>query len=253
MRRPTVAIALAGALALPGALRAQTAEPAPHVVASATAQRSVRPDLATLTLQLNRTGPTATLAARAVAFKADSLRRALEALGIPRDSIVSPGRQSWWWWGRPRMEVIPGPGTFDEQGRLLRQDTTFRSHEHLQLRIRDLTLVGRVIDLAFAHGITDLTNLQFSATDTEAVRLEVLAEATRMARARAETAAAASGARLGRMLSLGTQGPAASRYDGLVLEGLTVSGSGRPAGQTQINEPAIQVTETVNARWELVQ
>src|SRR6266704_3354444 len=44
-----------------------------------------------------------------VASRADSLRRALATLGIPRDSLVN--RSRWYWW-RGRIEVIAGPVKF---------------------------------------------------------------------------------------------------------------------------------------------
>src|SRR2546426_11211795 len=77
---------------------------APEVRTAATVQRSVQPNLATVTLQFTAEGSTPGEAGRHLASRADSLRRALATLGIPRDSLVN--RSQWYWW-RGRIETIP--------------------------------------------------------------------------------------------------------------------------------------------------
>src|SRR5688572_19065082 len=68
------------------------------------AQRTVRPDLAVVTLEFSAVGANPREAGQRVAARADSLRRALHEIGIPRDSLVSGSR--WQWWGG-RLEVLP--------------------------------------------------------------------------------------------------------------------------------------------------
>src|SRR2546425_11420880 len=82
----------------------------PEVRTAATLQRNVQPDLATVTLQFTGDGATPAQAGSRVASRADSLRRALATLGIPRDSLVN--RSRWYWW-RGRIEVIAGPVKFE--------------------------------------------------------------------------------------------------------------------------------------------
>src|SRR2546422_686818 len=76
----------------------------PEVRTAATVQRSVQPDLATVTLQFTGDGATPAQAGSRLASRADSLRRALATLGIPRDSLVN--RSRWYWWSG-RIETIP--------------------------------------------------------------------------------------------------------------------------------------------------
>jgi uncharacterized protein YggE len=131
-------------------------------------------------------------------------------------------------------------------------DTTYRATEIIDVHIRDLTKVGAVIDAALALRVTDITNPQFSATDVTAAGDRALREATVRARQQAETIAAASGGRLGRVLSLSTQSDYSERYFGVDGVSLSVRGGGdNPAG-TQITPPTVTVSVTVYGRWQLL-
>jgi uncharacterized protein len=211
----------------------------------------VRPDLAVVTLEFSAVGVNPREAGQRVAARADSLRRALHAVGIPRDSLVTGSR--WQWWGG-RIEVLPGqtryipppPGTSGPT--LSQQDTAYRAHEVIEVRVRDLSKVGAVIDAALGLHITQISGIRFSAGKTDAAREEALREASVNARKQAETIAEASGAKLGRIISLSTQ----PVYDERV-NGVEVMLRGSDAGsRTRIVEPQIPVTVTVHGRWELV-
>src|SRR5207237_3406710 len=88
-----------------GRLTAQTApvtSDVSQVRTEGSAKRSLRPDLATLTVQFTADGMSPTDAGRNVAMLADSLRRAFRGIGIPQDSLISGSR--WYWW-RGRVET----------------------------------------------------------------------------------------------------------------------------------------------------
>src|SRR5881396_1565994 len=89
-------ILVAGVLAVSGTAAPAQTRPdrpeTPEVRTAATVQRSVQPDLATVTLQFTGEGATPAQAGSRVASRADSLRRALATLGIPRDSLVNRSR-----------------------------------------------------------------------------------------------------------------------------------------------------------------
>lgn len=183
-----------------------------------------------------------------MALKSDSLRDALGALGIPRDSIVTAGR---WGWRRSEVELEIEHHR-DPETNTQRAGTLYWLHDALEVRIRDLANVGRVIDTALAHGITELSKVEFSATDTEQAELQAVADATRKARAYAETIAGAGGARLGRTYSLSTESAYEGRYwdDDTVIAAL---GTAQGRGETEVVEPVIQVRARVKGRWELLE
>ena len=235
----------------------------PEIRASATAERHVRPDLAVISFSFTAEGSTPLRAGQAVAARADSIRRALQGLGIPRDSLVSGSR--WYWW-RGRVEQVIGqpryiPGQRDSvygrqsQGRNVK-DTTYRAHYAIQVRVRDLTKMGAVIDSLMAHRVTDIGNIAFEATDVRAAQDAALREATQRARAQAEAMAEASGGRLGRTLSLSSE--ADREYYGSPRPGrpgsrteMSSSGMGSGGG-TQVVQPSIVVEMSAYGRWELL-
>jgi len=230
--------------------------PPPEVRTSVTVQRTVQPDLATVTVGLAADGVTPAQAGSRLALRVDSLRRALATLGIPRDSVVN--RSRWYWW-RGRMEIIPEPVRYvpraapapDGRVRDALQDTTYRAHDALEIRIRDLGKVGAVLDTIMGRGIADISEVRFTAGDPAAAQEEALREATVRARRQAEAIAAASNLQLGRALGLSTQGDYNDRYrtyDAVSLSGVSV-GAGTP---TVVVQPAIPLSVTVYGRWELI-
>src|SRR5213596_2239363 len=242
-------ILVAGVLAVSGTAAPAQTRPdrpeTPEVRTAATVQRSVQPDQAGSRL----------------ASRADSLRRALATLGIPRDSLVN--RSRWYWW-RGRIEVIAGPVKFaprstpgaDPRFNYPAQDTTYRAHDAIEVRIHDVSRVGAVLDTALGRGITDISEVRFSATDVSAPQVEALREATVRARKQAEAIAAAGGLQLGRVLSLNTEADYASRYgwDDFALRGVTVSTAGTvgDGSPTVVVQPSVPVSVTVYGRWEVI-
>ena len=219
-----------------------------HTVASA--QRSVRPDLAVFTITFTGTGRTPRGAGQAVAARADSLRRSLETLGIPHDSLMTGSR--WYWW-RGRIEVVYGPsryfpppaGVLGPGTRV--QDTLYRATDAIEVRVHDLTKVGPAIDAALALGITDISSIQFTATHTDSTRADALRDATIAARRQADVIARAAGAHLGRTLALSTT----PDYDfgGTVMSVASARGG---SNQTDVVQPMIPVNVSVTGRWELI-
>ena len=244
--------ALAGGMLLGAPVTAQSAAPAPgpaEIHTDASAQRSVRPDLAVFTITFTGIGKTPREAGQALAARADSLRRALQALGIPHDSLTIGSR--WYWW-RGRVETIYGPSRYipAPAGRLgpgtRVQDTLYKATDAIEVHVHDLTKVGPAIDTTLALNITDISNIQFFATNTDDARADALREATVSARQQAEVIAKADGARLGRTLSLST---GYDYGDGLVVSGASVRGG---TSSTEVVQPLIAVKVTVTGRWELI-
>ena len=218
------------------------------------AVRRVPPNLAVFRLNFVADGRSAKEAGHRIAARADTLRRAMMSLGVPRDSLVTASE--WYWWGG-RVENIVSNGRFvqlpkpDSLGRLSYnlQDTTFRAHDAIEVRISNLNKIGAAIDSALAHGVSDISPVQFQATDESAARSQALKEATEDARRQAELIATAGGMRLGRVISLSTQSEG-GRYPEYGLVGLaSVGGSG---GGTEVIPRTLPVSESVYGRWELI-
>jgi len=247
-----------------------------QVRTSATARRDIRPDQASFTLQFTADGRTPAEAGQRLAARADSVRRALMALGIPRDSMVTGS--GWYWWPQ-RIQVLTAPRLIPYntalqvnrepvrgatqamdtvllsggRGMQIRpaHDTTYRAREMLRIRLAP-NQVGPAIDAALALGVLEISSIQFSASTAAAVRMELLREATLLASEQAAAIAEGGGGRLGRVLYLGTEAPDTRRFGfeavttGVAAGVITSSSPG-----TEVIAPSVTVTVTVYGQWLL--
>ena len=172
--------------------------PTTQVRTTATAIRTVAPDLAIVRFEFTGRDTTPGGAARAAATLGDGIRKAVAKVGVPDDSIL--GRGSVPYPGDQSMQVEVKPNA-----EFRRYDTTYVFRDLIEVRIRNLKQVSRVISAALDAGAQKLALLQFSSSRVEQVGQEALEEATRQARHNAELMAKASGGRLGRPLELTTQ------------------------------------------------
>lgn len=223
----------------------QTAADSSEIRAAGTAERSVRPDVASLTLRFSVTDSTPGDAGRRLAARADTVRQRLVSLGVPRDSLLTGSR--WGWWNRRveemvRNDCVPTP---DRRSCVNVQDTTYRVHEQIVVRIPDMDLVGRVVDAALDLRIVEVSDVSFYATDTRAAALEATREATIRAREQAEVMASAMGLALGPVLSLGTD----RDYGSVALPDIQVFAAS--VSGTQVTAPSLKVSVTVYGRWRL--
>lgn len=228
-------------LAHPREARSQpTQQPAGEVRASGQATASVEPDLAIVTIQFSASGRTPALAGSAAGARAAAIRKAIEAVGIPRDSMPTKGRAGWWWGNRSEMQF-----------RREMRDTIYVTNDMFAVRIHDLRLIGRVIDTALAEGAQTISNVEFQASSTSAVTIEAIKQATAIARSHAAAMAEASGLRLGRVMELSTDGSPMMFPRFEAADMLSARAVAAPA-PTQVVAPELKVTMTVQGRWEML-
>jgi hypothetical protein len=115
----------------------------------------------------------------------------------------------------------------------------------VQLRIRELPALGRIVDATMAAGATTIRSVRFTLAEPARAEADARALAVRDARARAQQLAEAGGVRLGEVLEL-TEGapvrPFAERF-GAAAGVVTAPGPFEP-GQ-------LEVVVTVTARYRL--
>lgn len=239
------------ALLCPASASAQAADTAsPTVRASGTATVSVRPTLASITFTMSTTNPSASRAGAEVAATADTLRAALAALGIPRDSLVSGSRWRWW---RGRLTTnVSRPYCEDPNVAInrcdLRQDTTYTVQDRVEARISNFEVLGDVIDEALRLGITEMSDFQFSTPSQVEAEDRALAEATSRARRRAEIMAEALRSALGRLRVISTEAPSPGVYG---LMPVSLSTQSYSAGRTEVIAPTLTISVTVFGTWDL--
>jgi uncharacterized protein YggE len=241
IRQLIVAAAL-GSIVPPAAL-AQGAGVIPEVRSHGTATVTVNADLALVTIQHAANARTPAAAGKLAALRANAIRAAIIAVGIPKDSMPTTGRGGWWGGARSQVEV-----------RNNMRDTVYVTRDAFTVRVRDLKIVGRVIDTALVEGAQTISNVEFRATDTQRDALEALRKATVEARARAQAVAEAAGMLLGRVLDITTEGgmPEAVAAQGPMLAEAMYMKAAVMDAPTTVVAPELKVTMSVSARWELV-
>jgi uncharacterized protein len=232
------------------------------VILTGSGVRFVRPNAASMVLAFDAIDSTRIAAARRVALKADSVRSALEKLGVARDSVVSAS--SWYWWRERvdslRVETGAADTLYQETprgrqwiGTQMRYRTMWRVRDRLQVRISNPSIVGRVFDALLALGISDISDIKFTRTTDPALADTLMQEAVHDARRRADLLAAASGMRVDRLIELNTRDMRSyyDRDDGS-MGSIVVTGSGGGDGETHIRPADLRIAATVYTRWRMV-
>ncbi|HUO51980.1 MAG TPA: SIMPL domain-containing protein [Gemmatimonadaceae bacterium] len=234
------ALALGAALALPAAAQIPvTHGPGGGFADSATIETSARreisiaPDRASIVLAVETRAPSAGVAAQANARAQRGVLDTLRAIGIAPSQIATAGftvQENW--------EPTP-KGGMERNG--------FVARNAITVKLTQLDRAGAVIDAALARGATNVSDIQFSATNTADAQRAALADAAAQAKADAATLAKALGGTLGPLITATTRGDAQqpSQYYWAV-RGV------KSQSTTPIEPSDITVSAYVLARWVFV-
>ncbi len=218
--------------------------PPAQVRTTATATRSIPPDLAVARFEFSARGSSLKEAARGAFATGDSIRRAVGKTGVTADSILGRGSVSLPWDQASQMEIKPN-------AEFKRYDTTYVFRDVVVVRIRDMKRVGSVLDAALGAGAQKLVSLQFSSSRVQQAGQEALSEAARQARRNAELMAEAAGGRVGRPLELTTDKSQSSDAFYHLRPGSHDTGLNSNDQGLRAKPPDAEVRVSVYGRWEL--
>jgi uncharacterized protein YggE len=205
----------------------------PGISASAVGDAQIVPDRAMLNVAVESQGQTAAAAAAANAAKQARVIEAIKAAGVAAAQIHTSG-----------YNVYPEYAQQSGQGPRV---TGYRATNTVQIEVRSIDAVGRVIDAALGAGATNLGSLSLFASNPDPARREALQKAVTKARADAEAAAAAGGGALGALIEL-TIDPF-SEPRPVMLQSM---GRAAMAAPTPIEPGEVVVQAMVRVRWEFV-
>ena len=125
----------------------------------------------------------------------------------------------------------------------------YTANSMLAIQLKDMTQVGKVIDLAFGAGANSLNGVSFSASDTDAARKEALKAAVEQARVKAEVLAEAAGLKITGIEAI-NEGGTYSFDSG--LNNFRAKGMADEAAmaETVVQAAKIQVNSTVNITFK---
>jgi len=204
----------------------------PEILTAGSGEATLPPQRAVLHIGMTSR---ASNAAEASSRNAKILRSVLDTLGragFPRESLKT-------------VDFGVGPVIdYEHANRVTGYDATAT----IRLVVRDLTQIGRVIDLALTAGATDIPDVEFESDSVAIGRRRALGEALTKARNDADALATAAGGSLGRLLDVSTVGGFGfASGTRLSLAGVVVQ------NRAPVFTPRdVVVQVTVQARWEFL-
>jgi uncharacterized protein YggE len=208
----------------------------PQIVASGEGEVRITPDRATITVGVQSRAATAAGAAADNARRQRAVIDTLRAVGVSGDDISTTGYNV-----SPEMQYSP-------TGSAPPRVTGYTVTNSVQIELRKLEDVGRVIDAALGKGANEISSLQLRSTKADSARRAALAIAVANAKADAEAMARAAGGSLGSLLELSS-----TSYQSPRMPESLVRVSAMAAKMPTPIEPGQQtVSVTVSARWAFV-
>ncbi len=204
-----------------------------EIVTFGSGDATLSPQRAVLRIGMTTRAATAAAASSQNAQILNAVLDTLKRAGFPRESLQT-------------VAFGVGPNYDYENGNKL---VDYEALAAVRLNVRNLTQIGRLIDVTLAAGATDVGNLGFESDSLEIGRRRALAQALGKARGDAEALARAAGGSLGRLVEL----TARDNYFPGLLDSEGYAASGRALRQeTAITPRDVAVRVSVEAHWEFV-
>jgi hypothetical protein len=211
----------------------QPAAAPPFISASAVGDARIVPDRGMLNVAVESQAATAAKAGSDNAARQTKVIDAIKAAGVAAAQIRTSG-----------YNVFPEYAQGD--GRAPRI-TGYRAHNTVQVEVRDIATIGKLIDAALAAGANNIGSVSLFASNTDPARKEALQKAVAKARSEAEAVAAAAGGSLGALLELSVEPygmPQPMMRQSMANMAM--------ADATPVEAGELTVTAMVRARWLFV-
>jgi uncharacterized protein len=163
----------------------------PEIVATGSAQVSMRPDRASITVSVVVRDASASDAGRVNAERMAAVLASLRRLGVPDSAMATTGFS---------IEVQEPP--YDAPVRPIDEPTVYVARNSVTISLTDLDAIGRIVDTTLVAGASEIGGISYGSSQSSAGRRRAIALAVQEARADAEAAAEAAGGRLGELVEL---------------------------------------------------
>ena len=216
-----------------GAQQLATNAPNPQIAIGARGEVKVTPDRANIQISVQTKAVTAAAAVAENATRQKAVIDALRALGLRQNEISTIGYMV-----NPEQRYEP-----NREPVVVGYNVT----NTVSVDVRDLAMVGRIIDVAISKGANMITSLNFFASNTEVARREAITMAIQRARLDADAAVRAAGGTIGGLLevSVGAYFPPPRPVE---FAAKMMS----QAADTPINPGDQTLTVDVSTRWSFV-
>ena len=215
-----------------------------------TGEAQGQPNVARVTLGVRARAVQAQDAMSEVSRHAASIANAVRALGIA-DKDIRTERASLYEerTARPMPSPMPVPtkGKAAPASAPALPTVHYVANNIIEITVRDLSMVGKVIGAATQAGANEVQNIMLSLDDSRALRTVARERAMADAREQAEQLAQLSGAKLGEPLLIRSH---RSGFEGPVM--MAKEALSADAGQVPFSPGQITIQEQVEVRFEIV-
>jgi hypothetical protein len=211
---------------------------APRLISvRATGRVNVKPDTAVVRLGAEMRAPTAAEATADVARRASAVIDRVKALGVAERDLATVAYS---------IDPIAAPRRTDEDPTRI---AAYRVVNVVQVKVRDLGAVGRVLDGALAAGANTISGLQFTVDDPSRPEAEARALAVKAAASTAQQLAAAAGVALGELVSLSEEVPARPVMPRMAMQAVAAA----PMTAGPVESGQLEVAVSVEAQYRIGQ
>ena len=161
----------------------------PYIAASAVGESRVSPDRALVQVTVESRSETAAGAGADNRVRQERVIAAVKSAGVAAPQIRTVGYRVSPEYAQPEKGKPP-------------RVSGYRAGNTVQVEVRSIDNVGKVIDAALGAGATNIASVGLYASSTEAARREAVQQAVTKARGEAESAATAAGGTLGTLIEL---------------------------------------------------
>lgn len=158
-----------------------------HVSTIGYGEVRVQPDTVVIRLQVSATEPTGAAAKQAVDQRVNRFLAATESAGLDKKQITA---------GQLHVDAR---WEYQNQERVF---TGYQASRHLEVRLTDLDRLSAVVDMALENGISNVQQLSYEHSRADELTRQAHQKAVQNSKEKAESLAAAYGARLGLIYSI---------------------------------------------------
>jgi uncharacterized protein YggE len=209
-----------------------------EIAVTGSAKAKVPPDYATLDVNMQHLADRGGEATERVALIHQDVMASLAKVGIQESDVTTSHYRVGPQWERVR----------DKKPKFL----GYLAQHRLTVQIRDMKLVGTVVDAVIGAGATSVGDVKFVAEYADSLQDAVLAAAVRQAHGRARTIALSAGGELGDVIEISTSSAARLIKREVDQEMLPAQVS-ISAMSTAVIPSMITVSVTIFGRWQFVE
>jgi uncharacterized protein YggE len=213
------------------------AEPAPRegtIVVSGTGRVAVQPDVAELRLGITTARPSIEVARADAAATMTGILAAIDAAGIDRHDV--------------RTTLLSVQPRYDYRDGKAPALTGYELANVVDVTVRDLALLGDVVDGTLAAGATSMDSLAFRVDDPAPAEREARVAAVAVARARADVLAEATGLEIVGVADVVEGSPAGAPVLRMKAERMTMAADPATPIEAGTTEVVVHVTVTYRTR-----